>query len=154
MGNQGIIKAGEVQRMSAGTGLTHSEYNMSDSGLAFYQIWILPDIKGLNPSYEQKQFKNEDYKNILLPVASGLSIPDTVSFHTDATIYMSILDDEKIVKHSTSKERYLFIYVSSGSLQINGHLLQQKDQARISSVLSLELKACKNADFILIDIPE
>ncbi len=154
MGNQGIIKAGEVQRMSAGTGLTHSEYNMSDSGLAFYQIWILPDIKGVKPSYAQKQFKNEDYKNILLPVASGRSIPDTVSFHTDATIYRSILDAEKIVKHSTSKERYLFIYVSSGSLQINGHLLQQKDQARISSVSSLEFKALKNTDFILIDIPE
>ena len=154
MGNQGIIKAGEVQRMSAGTGLTHSEYNMSDSGLAFYQIWILPDIKGLKPSYEQKQFKNEDYKNILLPVASGRSIPDTVSFHTDATIYRSILDAEKIVKHLTLKERYLFIYVSSGSLQINGHLLQQKDQARISSVSSLELKARKKADFIMIDLPE
>ncbi|MBU1342900.1 MAG: pirin family protein [Proteobacteria bacterium] len=154
MGNQGVIRAGEVQRMSAGTGLTHSEYNTSKTGLAFYQIWILPDKRGLEPSYAQRQFKPEAFKNTVFPVASGQTMPDTVSFHTDATIYRSILDSGKTVEFLTAKDRYLFVYVSSGSIRINNHLLSQKDQARISLESVLTFSAVQTTDFILVDVPE
>lgn len=153
MGNEGVIKAGDVQRMSAGTGLTHSEYNTSDKGLAFYQIWIYTDVKGLEPSYEQKSFSREAFMNRLTPVASGQSIPDAVGFHTDATIYRSVLDAGKTLAYPTDADRCLFVYVTSGNLMIHDQRLEPKDQARIASVTSLDIKADEGADFILIDVP-
>src|SRR5512139_2308538 len=92
MGNKGVIKANDVQRMSAGTGLTHSEFNLADKPVHFYQIWIFPDSKGLNPTYDQRSFSPVTFRNRLVPVASGQGIPETVTFHTDATIYRSELD--------------------------------------------------------------
>ena len=154
MGNAGVIRAGEVQRMSAGTGLTHSEYNEADRDLHFYQIWILPDEAGLLPSYEQKEFTEENFKNVLFPLASGQNHAEAVSFHTDAAIYRSRLDARRMLEHRTSSNRNLFIYLTSGRLQVNGETLAAKDQARIEGVDRLELKAEQDADFILIDVPE
>src|SRR5512137_605268 len=91
MGNRTVIKAGDVQRMSAGTGLTHSEFNLAAAPVHFYQIWIFPDTKGLNPTYDQRTFSSAIFTNRLVPVASGRGIRDTVTFHTDATIYRSEL---------------------------------------------------------------
>ncbi len=92
MGNKTVITAGDVQRMSAGTGLTHSEFNLATEPVHFYQIWIYPDQKGLQPSYDQKRFSPNDWNNRLLPVASGLNVPGTVTFHTNATIYRCHLE--------------------------------------------------------------
>lgn len=154
MGNAGVIRAGEVQRMSAGTGLTHSEYNDADRDLHFYQVWILPDVVGLPPSYEQKEFTEDDFKNVLFPLASGQNHAGAVSFHTDATIYRSRLDASRQLEHRPSSDRKLFIYLTSGRLQVNGKALADRDQARIESVDRLELKAEQDADFILIDVPD
>jgi hypothetical protein len=154
MGNRGVIKAGDVQRMSAGTGLTHSEYNLSDKPLYFYQIWIYPDQIGLEPSYEQMNYHLSDYKNCLFPVASGQGITNTVTFHTDATIYRSNLDFGKELDFKTDQDRKIFIYVKSGDLTVNGETLGEKDQVRIEFETELKLEANSNTDFILIDIPE
>jgi len=154
MGNGGVIRAGEVQRMSAGTGLTHSEYNESDQDLHFYQIWILSDQTGLAPSYEQKKFAEADSRNVLFPLASGQGKDGAVSFHTDATIYRSQLDAGRQLEHDTSKNRKLFIYLTDGTLRVNGHTLSARDQARLDEVDSLALTADQKADFILIDVPE
>ena len=154
MGNGGVIRAGEVQRMSAGTGLTHSEYNEADRDPHFYQIWILPDETGLSPSYEQKEFTKDDFKNLLFPVASGQNHAGVVRFHTDATIYRSRLDAHRQLEHHSSPDRKLFVYLSSGRLQVNGEALAAGDQARLDGVERIELKADKDADFILIDVSD
>lgn len=153
MGNKAVIKAGDVQRMSAGTGLTHSEFNLADAPVHFYQIWIYPDQAGLAPSYDQKQFSEKAWQNVLLPVASGQAIKGTVTFHTDATIYRCHLDGEKAVTHTATAGRRIFIYVTRGELDANGTTVSEKDQARIDTDDALKLSAKTPAAFILIDVP-
>ena len=140
--------------MSAGTGLTHSEYNLSDKPLHFYQIWIYPDQSGLEPSYEQMNYHLSDYKNSLFPVVSGQGITNKVTFHTNATIYRSNLDFGRELEFKTDQGRKIFIYVKSGDLTVNGEMLGEKDQVRIEFETELKIKANSNTDFILIDIPE
>ena len=154
MGNGGVIRAGEVQRMSAGTGLTHSEYNAADQDLHFYQVWILPDQAGLAPSYEQKKYLEAEVRNVLFPLASGQNKAGAVSFHTDATIYRSQLEAGRQLQHHTSPGRKLFIYLTAGTLRVNGETLTDRDQARIDGVELLELASDKDSDFILIDVPD
>ena len=153
MGHGGVIRAGEVQRMSAGTGLTHSEYNKADRDLHFYQVWILPDEAGLKPSYEQKAFSENAFKNVLLPVASGQNKPGAVRFHTDATIYRSRLEAGRQLAHASRPDRKLFVYLTTGSLRVNGEPLGPKDQARLDGGDQVDLAADQDADFILIDAP-
>jgi redox-sensitive bicupin YhaK (pirin superfamily) len=153
MGNKGVVEAGDVQRMSAGTGLMHSEHNMSDEDLKLYQIWIYPDEKGLEPSYEQKKFEPEEFKDRLLPVASGQMKDNPVTIHTDATIYRSKLSEGKRLEFNTKEDRRLFVYVTSGSLKINDDHLEARDQLRTDSLTKLVFVAEKDTDFILIDVP-
>jgi redox-sensitive bicupin YhaK (pirin superfamily) len=153
MGNRTSIKAGEVQRMSAGTGITHSEYNLGDTPVHLYQIWILPGERKLEPSYDQRSFAAEERKNRLLPVASGRALPGAVTLNTDATIYMADFDAGQSVYLPVTDSRGVFVYVSSGDLGINEGRLATKDQARITSVESLKLEAYDDTSFILIDVP-
>lgn len=154
MGNISQIKAGDVQRMSAGTGLTHSEFNRSMRPVHFYQIWILPDQRGLSPSYAQRSFTKSERHNQLLPIASGQpQYPDTVRFHTDATIFRADLEAGRAIRYETSEERRIFIYLTSGTLQVNGQKLLAKDQARVDLEKEVMVLAQDNADFILIDLP-
>jgi quercetin 2,3-dioxygenase len=153
MGNRTVIKAGEVQRMSAGTGITHSEYNRGETPVHLYQIWILPDERRRKPSYDQRSFSAEERKNRLLPVASGQTSAGAVTLNTDATIYMADFDAGHSVQFPVKESRGVFIYVTSGDLGINGERLNTKDQARITDVDTLTLEAYDNTSFILIDVP-
>lgn len=153
MGNKAIIKAGDVQRMSAGTGLTHSEFNLSETPVHFYQVWIFPDKSGLTPTYDQKTYDTHAWKNRLFPLASGQKIPGTVTFHTDATIYRCNLEKGNNVTHKATAGRRIFIYLAEGHIVANGQLLAAKDQARIDIDEQLTLKAQDPSDFILIDVP-
>jgi hypothetical protein len=153
MHNTSIIKAGDVQRMSAGTGLSHAEYNAGRAPVHFYQIWIRPDKNGLTPSYDQRSYKKEAWQNQLLPIASGQRHKNAVSFHTNATIYRAELDPGRAISFATTEDRRLFIYLTSGSLVVNRTRLQPKDQARIDLEENLMLQAEKKSDFILIDLP-
>jgi hypothetical protein len=153
MGNKTVIRAGDVQRMSAGTGLTHSEFNLADAPVHFYQIWIFPDEAGLRPSYDQRTFAPADWKNRLFPVASGQKIPGAVTFHTDASIYRCSLDKGKGVTVQEPTGRRVFIYLTHGALSVNGQSLTSSDQARIDADEPLLLKATEASDFILIDVP-
>ncbi len=153
MGNRTTIKAGEVQRMSAGTGITHSEFNMSSEPLHLYQIWILPGERRLQPSYDQKSFSLDAQKNQLLPVASGQGLNDVVTIHTDSTIYMANFDAGHHIDFEVKNSRGAFVYVTKGDLGINDERLLTKDQARITQEGVLRLEAYDDTSFILIDVP-
>lgn len=153
MRNTTVIKAGDVQRMSAGTGLTHSEFNLAEKPVHFYQIWIYPDQPSLTPTYDQKTFESHYWKNHLFAVASGQGLPNIVTFHTDATIYRCSLEFGKDVTFRETTERRIFIYLTKGHIMINNLSLLQKDQARIDIEEPLVLKAKQDSDLILIDVP-
>ncbi len=153
MGNRTVIRAGDVQRMSAGKGLTHSEFNLALDPVHFYQIWIFPDKAGLDPTYDQKSFMPNEWRNRLLAVASGQNRQGTVTFHTDATIYRCELDKGMEVTFEDATGRRIFVYLTKGPLSVNGNMMASKDQARIDIDEPLILKADEQADFILIDVP-
>ena len=153
MGNKAVIKAGDVQRMSAGTGLTHSEFNLAEGLVHFYQIWIFPDQAGLEPSYDQRTYDSGEWKNCLFPVASGQNRDNTVTFHTDATIYRSAMDRGVEIKHVATQGRRIFVYLTEGQVDANGNILNVKDQARVDIEEPLAIKALEDSELILIDVP-
>lgn len=153
IGNKSVIKPGDVQRMSAGTGLTHSENNFGDKPAHFYQIWIFPDRKGLKPSYDQKSFEPSEWRNRLLPIVSGRNSDNSVSIQTDATIYRGAIDKGENIDYITDDSRMIFVYLTDGELRINNEILRKNDQARISGESKIILEASKPADLIMIDIP-
>jgi len=153
MDNKNVIRAGEVQRMSAGTGITHSEFNLADEPVNFYQVWILPDKSGLKPSYDQKSFKIDQFKNELFPIASGEGKKGAVTFNTSATIYRAIFDKDFSTTIKPGDNRRIYIYLTSGKLAINDEIIVPKDQARIDLEEEILIRAGVKSDFILIDIP-
>lgn len=153
MGNRTVIQAGDVQRMSAGTGLTHSEFNLGEEPVHFYQIWIFPDERGLKPTYDQRRFDLKMWQNRLHPVASGQGLKEVVTFHTDATIYRTTLDSGKTVEHGTDETRRNFVYVTEGQVKLNEVSLSTGDQGRVDEVSSLVLMAQAPTSLILIDVP-
>ncbi|MFC1553324.1 pirin family protein [candidate division KSB1 bacterium] len=155
MNNATAIKAGEVQRISAGTGITHSEYNLSGEPLHLYQIWIIPDEEGVTPSYEEKEFDPENWRNKLFPIVSGRSSENgTLKIHSDSTIFRGSLEKDSEVIHKTDKNRKVFVYVTSGVLVLNGIETCRTDQARIESETDIRITAREESEFILIDLPE
>ncbi len=153
MGNKAVIRAGDVQRMSAGTGLTHSEFNLAEEPVHFYQIWIFPDERGLEPTYDQKSFDPAAWKNKLTPVASGQGIPGVVTFHTDATIYRCDLDPGKEVRIENPAGRRIFNYLTHGDLEVGGTKLTAGDQARADEEKPLLFHTNQGAGFLVIDVP-
>jgi redox-sensitive bicupin YhaK (pirin superfamily) len=153
LGTKAVMRAGDVQRMSAGTGIRHSEFNLGDVPTHFYQIWIYPDATGIEPSYGQQSFAGVDRTNRLLPVASGQGLPNAVTFHTDATIYLSELRAQQTITHQTDGSRRVFIYMTEGDLEVEGEQIHPQDQARIDPQGPLSLTAVADASFVLIDVP-
>ncbi len=153
-GGRGIIHAGEVQRMSAGTGIAHSELNASRTeSVRLLQMWVLPERSGLTPSYEQRQFSSEQRTGVLLPIASGQDMPGTVKVHQDVAFYVSHLREGDRVAHELKPGRRAFLYVIEGEVTLNGENLSAGDQARITEVRNLELTSSKMCELILIDLP-
>ena len=152
-GNHTRIRKNDVQRMTAGTGLQHSEWNNSDEQVAFFQIWVLPETKGLTPSYDQKSFTPDMWRNRLHLLASNRPDNGAVSLNTDALIYRAGFDGEKAVTHRTDGERKLFAYVVEGEAKINGTPLGRRDQARISELEQIEIVGSPGTDVLLIDVP-
>jgi redox-sensitive bicupin YhaK (pirin superfamily) len=161
MGNRKEIRQGEVQYMSAGTGVVHSEMNLGQEEVHLYQIWFMPKSRGLAPAYDQKDF-GEIKKNTLVPVvsdgihASHSSIEDqaegVIIFQADATIYLGIFDEGYTTVYEQKKGRGVFVYVTEGLLSINGTTFAAGDQARIEDETVLTLTAQESARFILIDV--
>ncbi len=153
MGNEAIIRANDVQRMTAGTGLHHSEQNMSEEPVHFYQIWIIPDKKGLAPSYDQKTFQPEQWQDKLSLLASNDAGKTGVALNTDASLYRAELRKGKTISHEVKNGRKPFVYVINGTININGQDLNVTDQARISEETLVHMTAVDNAGFLLVDVP-
>ena len=152
MGNRERIKAGEVQVMSAGSGVKHSEYNLEDKELHLYQIWLMPNQSDLKPSYDQKDFSKVDKSNRLLAVASGRNVNEALYINSDATLYLGNLEKGKTLEQEIDKNAKCFIYLTIGKLSINGTELSASDQARIENETRLELSAVDNTNFVLMDL--
>src|ERR1019366_6049110 len=166
MGNTGQIKPGEIQRMSAGTGLRHSEYNASKTApVHLVQLWIIPAKERLTPSWEQKQFSVEARSGKLLPIAvpEGEKVDGAVSIHQDATIYTSLLANGQTAKHALDAGRRAYIFVVNGELKLeskNGSkdtkpvTLSAGGQARITKGDALMLTGGATVpDFLLLELP-
>ncbi|PIW33021.1 MAG: quercetin 2,3-dioxygenase [Nitrosopumilales archaeon CG15_BIG_FIL_POST_REV_8_21_14_020_37_12] len=150
-GNCGIIEPGEVQRMSAGTGIFHSEYNHSTTKpLKLLQVWIRPNQKGLEPSWEQQKFLPEERLNKMLCVVSPKP-NDSLLIHQDVSFYVCRLDDSE-VRHDFEKNRMGYLFVISGSVQINGMQLHAKDSAKIQDEQSIVVKSSSPSEMMLIDL--
>ncbi|MCH7691507.1 MAG: pirin family protein [candidate division Zixibacteria bacterium] len=152
IGNKERIKAGEVQVMSAGTGLSHSEYNREDEDLHLYQIWFMPNKRELNPAYQQKDFSKVDRANSLLAVASGGAIDDALIINSNAALFLGNLEPGKQLEHNFDGHKKYFIYVSSGKLQVNEIEIDSGDQARIEDEASVAISALETSEFVLAEL--
>ena len=154
-GNKATIKAGEVQRMTAGTGLTHSEANETDEEVHLYQIWLMPTTQGLPPSYEQKAMDFLEESNKLIPLVSGQKVLEDVVFvNSNTTVYWCNLENEKTLSMDTFEIRNIFVYMHEGSLTVNGHALGTNDQLRMNGATKLDFVGTADCKFILLDLPD
>lgn len=153
MGNGSIIEPGDVQRMTAGTGVSHSEFNPSQSeAVHLLQIWILPNTRGLKPGYEQKAFSEEERKGRLRLIASADGREGSVTVHQDASIYASILEEGEEVTKSLDPQRHAWIQVARGEVEVNGKQLVQGDGAAVSEEEELKISATAPAEILLFDL--
>jgi redox-sensitive bicupin YhaK (pirin superfamily) len=147
------IKAGEVQRMSAGTGVVHSEMNKGKNPVHLYQIWIMPEKNNSEPSYEQKDFSSLLIPNQLIALASGQRKEGALMMNTDATIYRGKFVKDFRFTYTTKENRGVFIYLTSGKLVVNSEEVNNNDQLRITQEENVRFETKEDADMILIDVP-
>ena len=153
MGNGEVLTPGEFQRMSAGTGLTHSEFNPSDSEpVHLYQIWLYPNKRGLPPSYEQKRFAEAERLNKLRLVASPDAERESLTIQQDARIYLANLEAGKRVEHRFQPSRHGWLQVLRGNVFLNGVLHETADGAAISDTTDIIITADKDAEIMLFDL--
>ena len=156
MGNGSTIRPGDVQRMSAGTGVLHSEFNHShDERVHLLQIWIFPEQRGLKPSYEQKTFSAQEKLNRLRLVASRDGSEGSVTIHQDARLYAGLLEPGKAVQHALAPGRGAWFQVTSGSVEVNGKRLSAGDGAAIEEEKTLEISGRSEngrSEFLLFDL--
>ena len=153
MGNGEVLRPGEFQRMSAGTGITHSEFNpSSEQPVHLYQIWLFPDQKRIQPSYEQKQFSEAERHNRLRLVASREAADESLRIHQDARIFLSNLDAGTTLNHTIATGRFAWLQVLRGSVVANGLTLATSDGVAVSEERSLAIRAKSDAEIMLFDL--
>ena len=153
MDNGSVIRPGDVQRMTAGTGVTHSEFNHSgDDQVHFLQIWILPDTANLEPGYEEKRFDRADKQNQLRLVGSRDARDGSVRIHQDVDLYASVLLEGTALTHNFRDGRKGWLQVVSGSVRANGETLDAGDGAAITELNELTLDAVSDAEVLLFDM--
>lgn len=153
MGNGEVLSPGEFQRMSAGTGIMHSEFNPSQSEpVHFYQIWLLPDRRGLVPSYEQKRFSEDERRNRLRLVASPDGAEGSLSVHQDARIYLASLAGGKSAEHVLDAGRHAWLQVLRGEISLNAMSLGTSDGVAVSDERQLSVAAKGEAEIMLFDL--
>jgi redox-sensitive bicupin YhaK (pirin superfamily) len=153
MGNGSIIRPGDGQRMSAGTGVRHSEANASKTEAAhLLQNWILPDRSGHKPGYEQKSFPESEKRGKFRLIAGPDGKDGSVTIHQDAKLYVTLLEPGQEVKHELEAGRYAWVQVAKGSIELNGKSLSQGDGAAVSEEQQLVVKGTCDSEVLLFDL--
>jgi redox-sensitive bicupin YhaK (pirin superfamily) len=154
MGTGSVIVPGDVQRMSAGRGVLHSEFNPSaDAPVHFLQIWIEPEVTGIRPSYEQKRIEPDAKRGRLAPIATPDGRDGSVSIHQDASIYAALLDGAERVEHAVPAGRRAYVHVARGSVAVNGEALHAGDAAKLEGPVRVTLADGADAEVLLFDLP-
>jgi len=155
MGNGSVIRPGDVQRMSAGRGILHSEYNPSRTDpVHFLQIWIRPDVQGIAPSYEQKHFSTADKRGRLRLVASADGAQDSVRIHQDARVYAGLFDAGERASVALAQDRRGYVHVARGKISVNGERLSAGDGLKVTDTPTLEFSDGQGAEVLVFDLPE
>ena len=154
MGNGSVLRYGDVQRMSAGTGVMHSEFNNSPNKLVhFLQIWIEPSVQGIAPGYEEKHFDTDSKRGRLRLVASPDGAEGSVTIHQDARMYASLLNGDETVSHALAPGRRAYLHLIRGTLEVNGTRLNAGDAAKLEGESGIEVGKAEAAEFLLFDLP-
>jgi redox-sensitive bicupin YhaK (pirin superfamily) len=154
MNNGTVFRRPEVQRMSAGRGVQHSEFNPSDrEGVHLLQIWIEPDVRGIAPEYEQKAYSDVDKRDRLALIASPDGAQGSLTIHQDARLYASLLSPGASVSHTLAPGRRAYLHLVSGELSVNGQRLAGGDGAKIMDETALAIVAVTEAEMLLFDLP-
>ncbi|QYG06760.1 pirin family protein [Janthinobacterium sp. PAMC25594] len=154
MGTGSVLHYGDVQRMSAGSGVRHSEFNHSNTeGLHFLQIWIQPNVTGIAPSYEEKHFTPESKRGKLRLIASSDGRQGSVLIHQDAAIYASILQEGEQAEHALDEGRIAYVHLIRGSLVVNGTPLKAGDALKLTQEAAVTLTQAEDAEVLVFDLP-
>ncbi len=154
MGNGSTIRPGDVQRMSAGTGVRHSEFNPSpDNRTHLLQIWIQPAQRGVAPGYEEKNFSSEQKQGLLRLVASGQGEDGAVKIHQDAKLYVGLFDQQQSASLSLEKGRLAYVHLARGQLTVNGQLLSAGDALMLQDEDAVVLTHGAKAEVLVFDLP-
>ncbi|NBV20098.1 pirin family protein [Janthinobacterium sp.] len=155
MGTGSVLHYGDVQRMSAGNGVRHSEFNHSATdGLHFLQIWIQPNVTGIPPSYEEKHFTPESKRGKLRLIASGDGRQGSVLIHQNAAIYASILQEGEQAEHALDEGRIAYVHLIRGSLVVNGTPLKAGDALKLTQEAAVTLTQAEDAEVLVFDLPK
>ncbi len=153
MGNGSVIRPGDVQRMSAGSGVRHSEFNPSKSDLVhFLQIWIEPSVTGIAPSYEEKRFEAADKRGRLRLVASPDAAEGSVKIHQDARVYAALINAEESAHHMLASGRRAYVHVARGSVSVNSENLTAGDSLEAANVNEIAVDKGEQAEVLLFDL--
>lgn len=153
LGTGSSIRSGELQTMTAGTGITHSEFNGSPTApVHLYQIWLFPEREGLAPSYEQRVFPEEDRRNRLRLVASPDGREESLRIHQDARLFLASLDPERSVTHPLSEGRHAWLQVLRGQVELGGISLAAGDGAAVSEESAVEIRSTGESEVLLFDL--
>ena len=153
IGTGSIIEPGDVQRMSAGSGVRHSEFNPSrERAVHFLQIWIQPNERGIAPSYEQKRFGPEEKRGRLRLIASPDARDGSVTIHQDAQVYAGLFDGDERATHALRSGRRAYVHVARGSITVNGQSLQAGDAAKIVDASEVKLERGADAEVLLFEL--
>ncbi len=153
MGNGSVIRPGDVQRMSAGSGVTHSEFNASDSeSVHFLQIWVLPEVDGLKPSYEQKAFSEDEKRGRLRLIGSRDGRDGSLVIHQDLDLYATLLSDGVRVSHKLAGGRKSWVQVAQGSAILNNEQLYPGDGVAIQGPATITITGSSEAELLLFDM--
>jgi quercetin 2,3-dioxygenase len=153
MGTGSIIRPGDVQRMSAGTGVRHSEFNPSrEDPVHFLQIWLLPAKNGINPSYEQKTFTNADKQGKLRVVASPDGRDGSVTVHADAVLYAGLFERGETSELTVGKNRHAWVHVARGGARVNGRDLEAGDAAALTEEGAVKIEGTSGGEVLVFDL--
>ena len=154
LGTGSVLRPGEFQHMTAGTGIRHSEFNPSETELVhFYQIWLIPERQGLPPSYDQRAFPEDERRDRLRVVASPDGRDGSLTIRQDAQVFLASLGENQEVRHELERGRYAWLQVLRGALQLNGLDLAAGDGVAVSEEPALVIRATKSSEVMLFDMP-